>query len=348
MIRFEAFPEVLQWILWLIIPVLMGIGLWAGAIKKRTLIRAGDPELIEQLSHSVSKQKRRLKDLLRFSAISLILFAVWGPKFSDELTEIHREGVDIVILLDVSNSMRAQDIKPDRLEKARFELRKLIKELRGDRIALVVFAGQAHLQTPLTLDYSAFEMFLDISDETLIGVQGTSFENALEVGLSAFDQEDTQHRAMILISDGEDHEGQLDEVLERAKAENVIIHTAGIGSFSGTPIPIFDDQRKLTGYRKTRTGEVVTTRLYTETLQTISVETGGRFVHLNTASASLDEIYNDILGMEQKEFSRHEFTNFKEQYHWFVFLALLFLVLELLITDLHGTDRNWQGDYIRD
>ncbi|MEA3286832.1 MAG: VWA domain-containing protein [Candidatus Marinimicrobia bacterium] len=348
MIRFETFPILMQWILWSIIPLLIMIGIWTRLVRRRVIDRAGDPALIEQLSHSVSTRKRRLKDLLRFLSILLILLAVWGPKFSDELTEIHREGVDIVILLDVSNSMRAQDIKPDRLEKARFELRKLLKELRGDRIALVVFAGQAHLQTPLTLDYSAFEMFLDISDESLIGVQGTSFENALEVGLSAFDQSDKQHRAMIVISDGEDHEGQLEAVLERANTENVIIHTAGIGSFSGTPIPLYDDRGKLKGYRKTNTGEVVTTRLYTETLQTISMSTGGRFVHLNTAAASLDEIYQDILGMEQKEFSRHEFTNFKEQYHWFVWLALLFLVLDLFITDLHGTDRNWQGDYIRD
>lgn len=348
MIRFEVFPELLQWVLWLLVPALVLIGLWANSSRKRILNQAGDPVLIEQLSHSLSKKKRRLKDFLRFLAMLLVLFAAWGPKYSDELTEVHREGVDIVILLDVSNSMRAQDIKPDRLEKARFELRKLLNGLRGDRIALVVFAGQAHLQTPLTLDYSAFEMFLDISDESLIGIQGTSFENALEVGLNAFDQEDKQHRAMIVISDGEDHEGNLEQVLKRAKEENVVIHTAGIGSFSGTPIPVIDDRGKLKGYRKTSTGEIVTTRLYTETLQTISIETEGRFVHLNTASASLDEIYNDILGMEQKEFSRHKFSNFKEQFHWFAWLALLLLVLDLLVTDLHGTDRNWQGDYIRD
>jgi len=348
MIQFETYPLWLQVVLWAILPLMALISIWFRVAKKKIIERAGDPELIEQLSHSVSKRKRLLKDLLRAVAILMLLFAAWGPKFSDELTEVHREGVDIVVLLDVSNSMRAQDIKPDRLEKARFELRKLIEDLRGDRVGLVVFAGQAHLQTPLTLDYSAFDMFLDISDESLIGVQGTSFENALEIGLSAFDPEDQQHRAMIVISDGEDHEGNLDEVLERARKENVIIHTAGIGSFSGTPIPMYDDRGVIKGYRKTSTGEVVTTRLYTETLQTISVETGGRFVHLNTADAGLEDIYDDILGMEQKEFSRHEFTNFKEQYHWFVWIALLLLILDLLVTDLHSTERNWEGEYIRD
>ncbi|NQV48990.1 MAG: VWA domain-containing protein [Candidatus Marinimicrobia bacterium] len=348
MIQFETYPALLQWSLWTIIPVILLTGLWFRISRKRILNSAGDALLIEQLSRSVSKRKRLFKDALRFVALLLILFAVWGPKFSDELVEIHREGVDIVILLDVSNSMRAQDIKPDRLEKARFELRKLLQKLRGDRIALVVFAGQAHLQTPLTLDYSAFDMFLDISDESLIGVQGTSFENALEIGISAFDPEDTKHRAMIIISDGEDHEGNLEGVLKRAREENIIIHTAGIGSFSGTPIPIYDDRGQIKGYRKTKSGEVVTTRLYTETLQDISIETGGRFVHLNTATASLDDIYSDILGMEQKEFSRHEFTNFKEQYHLFTWLALILLIIDLLITDLHGTERNWQGEYIRE
>ncbi|MCF7824998.1 MAG: VWA domain-containing protein [Candidatus Marinimicrobia bacterium] len=346
MIRFETYPDLIQLLLWLVLPTLVLIAWWARSSRKRILKKAGDPDLIEQLSHSVSKNKRRIKDLIRFLAILLVLFAAFGPKFSDELTEVHREGVDVVILLDVSNSMRAQDIKPDRLEKARFELRRLLSSLKGDRIALVVFAGQAHLQTPLTLDYSAFEMFLDISDEKLIGVQGTSFENAIDVGITAFDQEDLQHRAMIIISDGEDHEGDLEAVLERAKKENVVIHTAGIGSFSGTPIPIIDDLRQIKGYRKTSTGETVTTRLYAETLQTISEETGGRFVHLNTSAASLDDIYNDILGMEKKEFSRHEYTNFKEQFQWFVWLALIFLISDLLISDLHGKERNWQGDYI--
>ncbi|NQV41908.1 MAG: VWA domain-containing protein [Candidatus Marinimicrobia bacterium] len=348
MIQFESYPIWLQSLLWSVIPLMFVIGTWFRISRRNLMKRAGDPELLEQLSRSVSQRKRLTKDILRLLAILLLLFATWGPKFSDELTEIHREGVDIVVLLDVSNSMRAQDIKPDRLEKARYELRKLIDELRGDRVGLVVFAGQAHLQTPLTLDYSAFDMLLDISDESLIGVQGTSFENALEIGLSAFDPDDQQHRAMILISDGEDHEGNLDDVLQRARKENVIIHTAGIGSFSGTPIPLYDDRGSLQGYRKTSSGEVVTTRLYTETLQSISVETGGRFVHLNTASAGLEEIYNDILGMEQKEFSRHEFTNFKEQFHWFAWIALLFLILDLLITDLHGTQRNWEGDYVSD
>ncbi|MCF7807773.1 MAG: VWA domain-containing protein [Candidatus Marinimicrobia bacterium] len=346
MIRFETFSAIIQWALWLMLPGLVVLGLWARASRRKLVSRAGDPELIEQLSHSVSKQKRRIKDTLRFCAIILVLIGVFGPKFSDELTEVKRQGVDVVVLLDVSNSMRAQDIKPDRLEKARFELRRLLKSLRGDRIALVVFAGQAHLQTPLTLDYSAFEMFLDISDESLIGVQGTSFSDAISIGMDAFDPKDTQHRAMIIISDGEDHEGNLEAVLSQAREENIIIHTAGVGTFSGTPIPIVDDRGEVTGYRKTATGETVTTRLYAATLQEISEETGGRFVHLNTASASLDEIYGDILGMEQKELSRHEYTNYKEQYHWFIWIALILLVLELLITDLHGTERNWQGEYI--
>jgi len=346
MIQFETYSSVVQWMLWLMIPALVGLGYWARLSRKRTIQKAGDPNLIDQLSRSVSKKKRLIKDSLRLLALLLVLFAAFGPKFSDELKEVKRKGVDVVVLLDVSNSMRAQDIKPDRLEKARFELRRLLKTLRGDRVSLVVFAGQAHLQTPLTLDYSAFEMFLDISDESLIGVQGTSFSDAIMVGLRAFDQEDIQHRAMIIISDGEDHEGNLTDALEQAREANVIIHTAGVGTFSGTPIPIMDDRGEVLGYRKTSSGETVTTRLYANTLQEISEKTGGRFVHLNTAAAGLDEIYEDILGMDQKELSRHEYTNFKEQYHWFLWLALILLVIDLFVTDLHGTERNWQGEYI--
>lgn len=348
MIRFEDYPQWLEFGLWMV-PVLILLLFWWAAFKRKRQFRmAGDPQLLEQLSNSISRKRRLIKSLLQALGLIFILFALLGPKFSDELTEVQRQGVDIVVLLDVSNSMRAQDIVPDRLEKARFELRRLVESLRGDRIGLVVFAGQAHLQTPLTLDYAAFEMFLDISDESLIGVQGTAMADALEVGLQAFDTEDKQHRAMILISDGEDHEGALEPVLDELVQNNVIVHTAGIGSFSGTPIPILDDQGNVKGYHKTKTGEVVTTRLYTETLETISAATGGRFIHLNSASAGLDQIYEDILKMEQKDFKRHEYTNFKEQYHWFALVGLLLLVIEALLSDINPIARNWQGDYVHD
>jgi len=278
--------------------------------------------------------------------VLFLLFAVAGPKFSNELTEVTRKGVDIVVLLDVSNSMLAEDITPSRLEKAKFELRRLLDNLQGDRVALVVFAGQAHLQTPLTLDYGAFGMFLDIADERLIGVQGTSLESAIREGLRAFSPEDEKHRTMILISDGEDHEGKLDEVLQEATTQNVIIHTAGIGSLSGTPIPVLDDRGEIKGYRKTKTGEIVTTRLNTTTLEMISHRTGGQFVHLVDARTSLDPIYQKILGMDQKEFTRHEFTHFREQYQWFALVGLIMLLAELLLSDLQPRARNWEGNLI--
>ncbi len=346
MIRFEDHAGWLWALLILWVPLMLLFVLWAWQRKRHVLRRMANPELIQRLSHSISTPRRSLKEALRIIALLLLVLGVMGPKFSSELVELTREGVDVVVLLDVSNSMLAQDIVPSRLEKSKFELRRMVERMEGDRIALVVFAGQAHLQTPLTLDYSAFEMFLDIADESLIGVQGTAVEPAIQQGLQAFAREEEKYKTMILISDGEDHEGNLDEILQEAAANNVIIHTAGVGSLSGTPIPILDKQGNIKGYRKTREGEIVTTRLSTRTLEKISSSTGGRFVHLNSAASTLDDIYSDILGMEQKEFSRHEFTNFREQFHWFILAALLIFVAEFLLSDLQPRARDWEGRII--
>jgi len=342
MIRFADHPGWFWPLLILWLPSIIVIMVWSWRQRHRILSRLGNPELIQQLSSSVSRIRRRTKEMLRLGALAALLLAAAGPRFSTELTEVTRKGVDIVVLLDVSNSMLAEDITPNRLEKAKFELRRLLKELRGDRVALVVFAGQAHLQTPLTLDYAAFEMFLDIADERLIGVQGTSLESALLTGLRAFPEDEDKFKTMILISDGEDHEGNLENVLEQAQAANVVIHTAGVGGFAGTPIPILDERGEVTGYRKTKTGDVVTTRLTTKSLEAISLATDGRFVHLASAGSSLDEIYSDILGMEQKEFTRHEFTNFKEQYAWFAVIALVLLLIDFILSDKQPVDRRME------
>lgn len=348
MIRFHDHADWLWWLLFTWLPVIIVLMSWAWRRRRTIMARMANPELVERLTNSISPGRRRLKELMRILAMLFLVIGVTGPKFSSELVEVKRQGVDIVVLLDVSNSMLAQDIVPSRLEKAKFELRQLLDQLRGDRVALVVFAGQAHLQTPLTLDYSAFEMLLDIADEKLIGVQGTAVEAAIQEGLRAFSEEDEKYKTMILISDGEDHEGQLAGILAEAAQRNVIIHTAGIGSLSGTPIPVLDENDRIKGYRRTADGEVVTTRLDTKILEEISSTTSGRFVHLNNAAATLDEIYNDILGMEQKEYSRHEFTNFSEQYHWFVIVALLLFALELMISDLQPRARSWEGRVIGD
>lgn len=344
MIKFQEYPFLLQLFLWLLLPLFMALLLWTIRWRKRVRSQLGDIDMLDRLSTSISKPRRRFKEILKIAGFIFLILAAFGPKFSNDIMEVTRKGVDIVMLLDVSNSMLAEDITPSRLEKAKFETRKLVEKLRGDRIGLVVFAGQAYLQTPLTLDYSAFNMFLDLSDEHTIGVQGTALEDAMTTGIQAFDQNDKKHRVMILISDGEDHEGKIDQVLKTAESENVTIYTAGIGTLSGTPIPVLDRDGNVSGYKKTADGEVVTTKLATATLEEIARNTGGRFVHLNASGNGLDDIYQEILGMDQKEFASHEFTNFKEQFHWFAWAGLICFILDFFLSDLQKRARNWGGE----
>jgi len=346
MIKFQEYPFFLQLFLWLWLPLFIALLLWTIRWRKRVRSQLGDVQLLDRLSTSISKPRRRFKEILKVCGFIFIILGVFGPKFSNDIVEVTRKGVDIVILLDVSNSMLAEDITPSRLEKAKFEIRKLVEKLRGDRIGLVVFAGQAYLQTPLTLDYSAFNMFLDLSDDHTIGVQGTALEDAMATGIRAFDENDKKHRVMIMISDGEDHEGKIDAVLKRAESENTTIYTAGIGTLSGTPIPVLDRDGHISGYKKTADGEVVTTKLATATLEEIARSTGGRFIHLNASGNGLDDIYQEILGMDQKEFASHEFTNFKEQFQWFAWVGLVCFILEFLLSDLQKRARNWGGELI--
>ncbi|MCF7800384.1 MAG: VWA domain-containing protein [Candidatus Marinimicrobia bacterium] len=348
MLRFEEYPLLLQVVLWAWLPVLIMLLIWTARWRKKMETRLGDPSLLERLSNSISKPRRRFKEALKLLGFLLLIIAAFGPKFSNDVVEVKREGVDIIISLDVSNSMLAQDITPSRLEKAKYEIRKLIAQLRGDRIGLCVFAGRAYLQTPLTLDYAAFNMFLDLSDENTIGVQGTALEDAIATGIQAFDPDDKKHRVMMLISDGEDHQGNLDRVLDLAQKENVTIYTAGIGTLHGTPIPMRDAKGNITGYKKTPDGEVVTTKLATATLEEIARATGGRFIHLNATGNGLENLYQEILGMDKKEFASHEFTNFKEQYHWFAWFGLVCFILEFLLSDLQKRARGWGGELVHD
>ncbi len=345
MIKFQPYPSWFYGVLAAWLPVLFFFFLYGRRKHKRVLQEAGSPELIERLTRSVSPSRRRLKGILRGTSLMLLVVALTGPRFSRETRPVERKGVDLVFLLDVSNSMAAQDIQPSRLDKAKYEIRKLVRQLRGDRVGLVVFAGHAYLECPLTLDYAAFEMFLDIADQQLIGVQGTSLAEAIRVGLQAFQSAGKKNnRVMVLISDGEDHEGELDQALQEARAAGVVIHTAGVGTLSATPIPILNDERQVVGYKKDKRGEVVTTRLNTETLEKIAAASDGRFVHLNATASGLESIYDDILKMDKQTFKKQVFVNYKEQYAWFAWPAWLLLVLDIFIGERNTRARTWEGE----
>ncbi len=299
--------------------------------RKKALNLFGDPKLVKFLSLSVNRKNRRLAQFFISLAVIFSLLAAARPQFGTRLEEIKREGIDLVIALDLSNSMYAEDVQPNRLLKAKYEIRKLIEMLQGDRVALVVFGGEAYLQCPLTLDYDAFLMLLDSVDPTSIPVQGTAIARAIEVGQKAFVQGELKHKVMLLITDGEDHQGDPETAAEKAREEGIKIYTVGIGSPSGVPVPVYNSAGQKTGLKKDMEGNIVTTRLDEETLQRVALATDGKYYPARPGNAELEAITNQIAGMETKELGAKKFTQYEDRFQYPLALALLMLVLATLL-----------------
>ncbi len=255
------------------------------------------------------------------------------PQFGEKLTLLRRKGVDIIIALDTSLSMLAEDVKPSRLEKAKLEVSGLIDRMKGDRVGLVAFAGQSFVQCPLTLDLSAAQMFLDLMDPDLIPQPGTAIGDAIRTARMAFSQKEKKFKVLILMTDGEDHGSDPVEAAEEARKEGIIIYTIGIGSTYGEPIPLKDKNGKVGGFKKDENEEVVLSRLDEGTLRKIAKKTRGRYFRASAGEVELDKIYDEISKMEKKQLEGKMITQYEERYQYFLVVSLFFLTLELFISE---------------
>lgn len=330
MLRF-ANPIFFQ--LYWIIPLLILFFVWSFGKRKKLLSKIGDEDLMEQLTRSVSRKKQIWKIVLIFFSLSFLIFALADPQIGTKLETVKRKGVDIFIALDVSKSMLAEDVAPNRLDKAKHEIASFIDQLQGDRIGLVCFAGIAFVQCPLTLDYSAAKLFLNDLDTDIIPQPGTALGSAISTATHSFVTKELKHKVLILITDGEDHEADPIEAAKQASKDGVIIYTIGIGSPQGAPIPEFDAYGNRTGYKKDRDGKVITTKLDALTLEKIAFETGGKYYISSTGESELDKIYKEISNMEKKELGSRQFTQFEDRFQIFLGLALIFLVIETLLSE---------------
>ncbi|MEX1055318.1 MAG: VWA domain-containing protein, partial [Rhodothermales bacterium] len=222
--------------LWALVgaPLAAGLLLWAAWRRREALRRFGELEVVSKLAAAVSSRRRRWKAAAVVGGVLLLALALAGPRFGTKLREVKREGIDLVIALDVSASMMAEDVAPNRLSRAKNEIKKLLGELRGDRVALIIFAGDAFIQCPLTTDYSALRLFLDVADPTMIPTPGTDFNAALRMAMQAFESTDegTQTsgtRALLFVSDGENHVADLGDLVETARGEGIVMYAAGVG-----------------------------------------------------------------------------------------------------------------------
>lgn len=246
---------------------------------------------------------------------------------------LKREGQDVMIVVDCSASMLAEDMKPSRLERAKQEVRDLLARMQGDRVGLVAFAGSAFVQCPLTLDYSAAQMFVDVLDVDLIPNPGTNLSEAISVATAGFVVKERKNKVMIIITDGEDFGENLDKAVADAKIAGVRIFTIGLGRPDGEPIPIRNARGEMVGYKKDQRGELVLTRLDEATLQKVAEETEGRYYHASQGEIALDQIYDDIAKMDKKELSDLLMTQYEDRYQYILPLAIVFLAGEALLSE---------------
>ncbi len=317
--------------LW-VIPVMVVFYVYAFRKRDKMLALFCGKELVGELVPDFKKGRRLIKALLILLGIMLGVFALTRPQWGFHWEEIKRVGVDVMVAIDVSESMLAEDVKPNRLERAKREVIDLIEMLEGDRIGLIAFAGTSFVQCPLTLDYGACKMFLDYIDTDLIPVPGTAIAEAIRTSLKSFNKRERKSKALILITDGEDHEGEPIDAAKEAKKEGIKIFTIGVGREGGAPIPLKGGSG---GFKKDRKGDMIITHLDEITLQKIALETGGSYVRSVTGDMDLDKIYQEGIKqhVEQKQLKSTRKRRWEERFQWFIFFALLFVSVEFFVSE---------------
>ena len=329
---------------YLLLPALVALEWWAAARRRRALDRFGERGRIDRLTAAVSPRGQLTRTVLMLAAVVLLVTALARPQFGDRVDTVRREGQDVVVALDLSASMEAEDIAPNRLAAAKLAVGRLIERLDGDRIGLVAFAGEAFVQSPLTLDYAAAALFLNAMEPDLVPVPGTDLGQAIEVALDGFGEPGERSRQLVVITDGEDHEGAIDAAVERAADEGVRVYAVGMGSTEGVPIPSFDESGAPNGFLRDDEGSVVTTRLDDVTLQRVADRTGGAYYHAAAGSgAAFDRLVEELTGGEGGEIESREVTRYEEQYQIFLGLALLLLAAEALIPERRRVVDAWIG-----
>jgi len=316
--------------LFLLIPLLVLIFILVVSWKFKTQKRIISKKMIDILIPHRSNFKIIFKFTLFIVSIIFIIIALINPKIGTELETVKREGVDIVFAVDVSKSMLAEDIAPSRIEKAKRLVSAIINNLAGDRIGIIVYASRAIPQLPITTDYSAGKMFLQGINTDMMSSQGTALNSALDLSGTFFNDEDQTKRVVFLISDGEDHSEEGQSAAIRASSKGIKIFTFGIGTESGSPIPIKNDGI-LETYKKDEKGEVVITKKNSEILRQISKVSGGKYIDGNNTQKVLDFVLEELKNMEKKEFEAKKFVSYKDRFQLFLILSFLLLTIELFI-----------------
>lgn len=316
-----------------IIPVLVLLFVLLQIWKKKAQSRFSSQHLLKRLTPSKSKFKSSLKLIFLLLGLTSLTLGLVNPKIGTKLETVKREGVDIVFAVDVSKSMLAEDIAPNRLEKAKRLVSEIINQLASDRIGIIAYAGQAYPQLPITTDYGAAKMFLQSMNTDMLTSQGTAINAAIELATTYFDDEDQTNRVLFIISDGEDHsEGSTLDAVEEAIEQGIRIYTIGVGKVKGVPIPL-KRNGVVESFKKDHQGEVVITKLNEVVLMDIAEDGNGEYIDGSNTEEAVNYIKEQLLQMDKKEFEAKQFAEYKDQFQWFLGAGLLFLFLDMFVLD---------------
>jgi len=324
------------WLL-LLMPILAGTT-WAWKRRTRRERKSYfSDEVFSKLVTPRWEGMHRAKGIALYSGVFFLIIALAGPKVGTEVREVKRQGIDILVALDVSLSMKAEDVRPNRLDKAKFELVRLVDRLKGDRVGLIVFTGESILQVPLTNDYSAFKMFLNIVNTDLMPSSSTDFSAAMRTAQDAFQSASegstsNAARVLLVVSDGEDHGNDISEAVKVLVSRNVNIFTVGIGTTAGAAIPIYDSATgRLLEYKRDSAGNVVTTALQRTKLQELADAGNGAYYEILRPADGLDPFLSRIESLDKQEFATQEFADYENRYQWPLTIGLFSLVLYLIL-----------------
>ena len=299
--------------------------------RKKAMERLVQPKLSTGVLPGLSTGRQVLHYLLWRWAIAFLILALMNPRFGKKEVEVRYSGIDLMICLDVSNSMLAEDISPNRLLRARRAISQLLDKLHGDRIGLIVFAGDAYVQLPITTDYEAAEMFLSSVSADMVPTQGTAIGKAIYLALNSFGTDNTGSRSIIVITDGENHEDDAVTAATQAYEQGVIVHTIGMGSVEGAPLPIYDRGIKR-GFKKDKEGNTVMSKLNEDMLTQVGSAGGGIFVRATNADVGLDLIVDEIEAMTENEFGTEKYADHEDRFQIFLLAGLVMLCLDVLLS----------------
>lgn len=326
MFRF-AHPDYLYALL--IVPVLIALFYYGLYQKSRRLKRLGDKNLLVQLMPDASHWRPRVKFYLLLTAIILAVFMAAGPQFGTKLQKVKRNGVELMIAVDVSNSMLAQDVTPNRMQRAKQILSRLIDQLQNDKVGLLVFAGNSYVQMPMTSDASSAKMFLNSINPGMVQLQGTAIGSAINMSMGLFSPQTQADKSIIIITDGENHEDDAVARAKEAKEHGVTVHVLGVGTPQGSPIPIAGTQ----SFRRDRQGNIVVTKLNETMCQEIAAAGGGMYVRADNAGAAVRTLSAQLDKMNKTEMEEMVYSEYNEQYSVIGWIVFVILLLEILLTE---------------